>query len=132
MRRLALLASASPWTEASFQAAAKNFILRWQMQPCIRAPREGHSYTKWRATSDWSSDYRTSPVTAFYIRGCQEKKVLPRLVGAKKFLLTSSPCIEVRIRDCSVSPDSSRWRDDVVRLMTQQAVRLSGGNHGSI
>src|SRR5260370_30183261 len=76
--------------------------------------------------------YSTCSVTAFYIRGCQEKKVLPRLEGAKKFLLTSSPCIEVRIRDCSVSPDSSRWRDDVVRLMTQQAVRLSGGNHGSI
>ena len=52
--------------------------------------------------------------------------------GAEEFFLTSSPCIEVRIRDCSVSPDSSRWRDDVVRLMTQQAVRLSGGNHGSI
>src|SRR2546425_7711360 len=72
----------------------------------------------------------TGPVTAFYIRGCQEKKLLPRLEEAKKFFLASSPCIEVRIRDCSVSPDSSRWRDDVVRFMTQQAVRLSGGNHG--
>src|SRR4029077_4288493 len=63
-------------------------------------------------------------VTLFYKRECQEKKPLPRLEGAKKFFLTSSPCIDVRIRDFSDSPDSSCWRNDVHRFLMHQAVGL--------
>jgi hypothetical protein len=66
----------------------------------------------------------TGHVTLFYKRECQEKKLLPRLEGAKKFFLTSSPCIDVRIRDFSDSPDSSCWRNDVHRFLMHQAVGL--------
>ena len=66
----------------------------------------------------------TGHVTMFYKRECQEKKLLPRLEGAKKFFLTSSPCIDVRIRDFSDSPDSSCWRNDVHRFLMHQAVWL--------
>jgi hypothetical protein len=63
-------------------------------------------------------------VTLFYKKECQGKKPLPRLEGAKKFFLTSSPCIDVRIRDFSDSPDSSCWRNDVHRFLMHQAVGL--------
>ena len=63
-------------------------------------------------------------VTMFYKKECQGKKLLPRLEGAKKFFLTSSPCIDVRIRDFSDSPDSSCWRNDVHRFLMHQAVGL--------
>src|SRR6266403_982679 len=40
-----------------------------------------------------------------------------RLDGS--FFLPSSPCVGVRIRDFPGSGDSSRWRDDVLRFLTQ-------------
>lgn len=52
----------------------------------------------------------------FYKRECQEKKLPPRL-GAEKFFLTSSPCIDMRIRDFPDSPNSSFWRNDVHRFL---------------
>jgi len=68
-------------------------------------------------------------VTMFYKRECQGKKLLPRLEGAKKFFLTSSPCIDVRIRDFSDSPDSSCWRNDVhrfqIKLISSRLVFVS-------
>src|SRR5271155_1255670 len=44
---------------------------------------------------------------------------LPRAEGVRRFVLPSSPCVGVRIRDFPFSADSSRWRDDVLRLLTQ-------------
>src|SRR5712671_2423513 len=51
----------------------------------------------------------------FYKRECQEKKLPLRLEVAGKSFLTSSPCIDMRIRDFPDSPDSSCWRNDVHR-----------------
>jgi hypothetical protein len=63
-------------------------------------------------------------VTLFYKRECQEKKLSLQLEGAEKFFLTSSPCIDMRIRDFPDSPDSSCWRNDVHRFLMHQAVWL--------
>ena len=41
----------------------------------------------------------------------------PGLEEAKKFVLPCSPTHGMRVRDFSVSSDSSRWRDDVLRLL---------------
>src|SRR5205823_15004269 len=61
----------------------------------------------------------TGHVTLFYKRECQEQKLPP-----EKFFLTSSPCIDMTIRDLPDSPDSSFWRNDVHRFLMHQAVWL--------
>jgi len=60
MRRLALLASASPWTEASFHAAAKDLYYFGKNR---RTPALGDSpfLHEWRATRDWYLDYLARP-----------------------------------------------------------------------
>src|SRR5258708_12325250 len=47
------------------------------------------------------------------------KMLRPRPEATEKFFLPSSPCVGVRIRDFPGSGDSSRWRDDVLRFLTQ-------------
>src|SRR5712664_3643489 len=47
------------------------------------------------------------------------KMLRPRPEATEKFFLPSSPCVGVRIRDFPISADSSRWRDDVIRLLTR-------------
>jgi len=48
------------------------------------------------------------------------RKILrPRPEGAKEFFLRSNPCVRVSIRDFPISADSSRWRDNALRLLTQ-------------
>src|SRR5712664_1635510 len=47
------------------------------------------------------------------------KMLRPRPEATEKFFLASSPCVGVRIRDFPGSGDSSRWRDDVLRFLTQ-------------
>src|ERR1700687_6147914 len=47
------------------------------------------------------------------------KMLRPRPEATEKFFLPSSPCVGVRIRDFPGSGDSSRWRDDLLRFLTQ-------------
>src|SRR6266852_567273 len=61
----------------------------------------------------------TLPVSAFYKRGCQEKYFARDWRERRNSSLASSPCVGVRIRDFPISADSSRWRDDVIRLLTR-------------
>ena len=46
------------------------------------------------------------------------ERLRPRLGRAEKFFVPSSPCVGVSIRDFPFSADSSRWRDDVLGLLT--------------
>ena len=57
--------------------------------------------------------------SAFYKRGCQEKYFARDWRERRNSSLASSPCVGVRIRDFPISADSSRWRDDVIRLLTR-------------
>jgi hypothetical protein len=58
------------------------------------------------------------------IKAYVQKKLSLELEGVEEFFLTSNPCIDVRIRDFSDSPDSSCWRNDVHRFLMHQAVWL--------
>src|SRR5260370_19692381 len=47
------------------------------------------------------------------------KMLRPRPEATEKFFLPSRPCVGVTIRDFPGFGDSSRWRDDVLRFLTQ-------------
>ena len=48
------------------------------------------------------------------------RKILrPRPEEVGRFVLPSSPCVGARLREFPFSAGSSRWRDDVLRLLTQ-------------
>ena len=86
----------------------------------LKITLSGAGGAKGKLLIEWENVTASAPFTV----KCQGKKLLPRLEGAKKFFLTSSPCIDVRIRDFSDSPDSSCWRNDVHRFLMHQAVWL--------
>jgi len=80
----------------------------------LRRPTE----TARLAGHKWFSADFTFPVTALYKRGCQDK-YFAHDQREWEIHLAIQPCVGVSFLEFPFSVDSSRWRDDVLRLLTR-------------